>query len=39
MAEYRDVGLASRAGEPHDPRAPIQPSFGRRIDHARRLFP
>jgi hypothetical protein len=39
IAEYRDVGFASCAGEPDYPRAPIQSCFGRCLDHARRVFP
>ncbi len=39
ITEQCDTGLAACAGEPHKSRAPIQSSFGRRIDHPRRVLP
>jgi hypothetical protein len=39
IAEYCVAGFATRAREPHKPRAPIQSRYGRRIDHPCRVFP
>jgi hypothetical protein len=38
IAKNCGAGLAACAGEPHKPRAPIRSSFGRCIDHPRRVL-